>query len=106
MNQNLTSEQKPIKGTFTVLLVGGQRITHTYDAPLSYNEAKEFVERLVGHIAEAMTRGKARFLYFESPHICYNPDNVLGVEYTFIEAKEFEEAIRKAQRKAMGYTKD
>jgi len=100
------SEEKVAKFIFTVLLVNGTARTHTYEVPLANNEAIKFSDFIVSHLSQAMRGGRTTFLFLENPSILYNPDNVLGVEWSVLGAKEFEEAVRKAQRKAMGYIKD
>ena len=100
------SEETVAKSIFTVLLVNGEKRTHTYEVSLAYKEARKFIKFMVKNIGEALRGGRTTFLYFENPSICYNPDNVLGVEWSVLGAKEFEEAVRKAQKKAVGYIKD
>ena len=101
----MTSEQKPPKLIFTVLLVNGEKISHTYDVPLDRKKAVELVDYMAEMIVAAMTHRKETYLYFMNPSISYNPDNVLGVKLDAFEAKELEEAMKKAQKKA-GFIKD
>lgn len=99
------SEQKPPKLIVTVKLVNGETMEHTLDVPSHLGKAMAFVEFWVNHIGDALTRGKARFLWLPNPGICYNPDNVLWVSMNAIEATELEELIKRAQEK-LGFHKD
>lgn len=94
------------KITFTVLLVNGEKIVHTYDVPSNFDEAMKFIEFWIERIAVALTRGKATSLSFPNPYICYNPDNVLGIQTLVMNAEELEEVIGNTQKKTMGFVKD
>jgi hypothetical protein len=101
----MSNERKSPKMIFTVLLVGGKEIVHTYDIPPDRVKIEEFMSPLFEMIVRAMTRGLTMLLTFENPRIFYNPDNVLGIKFDTIEAEELEEAIERAQRKT-GFIKD
>lgn len=99
------SEQERPKAEFTVLLATGEKRTHTLDVPSDHEKAMEFVEFWVDKISLAMTRGAAAYLWFPNPNITYNPDNVVGVEFRSIGAKELEEIITKTQPERIGFIK-
>ena len=99
------TEHKAPKLIFTVLLVNGREISHTYDVPPNLEEAKELVDSMVKMIAAAMSHRKETYLHLMHPSISYNPDSVSGVRFHAFEAKELEEAIEEAQRK-LGFTED
>ena len=94
------------KFILTVRLITGERVEHVYDIPSDFKEAMELVHFVGDMVAKAMTRGRNILLYLENPGISYNPDNVVGVEFKTIEAKELEKEMRKAQKMAMGFLKD
>jgi hypothetical protein len=96
----MTNERKTPKIILTVLLVGGEKMIHTYDVPLDREKAKELIEHMVEMISNVMTHRKDIYLLLLNPNITYNPDNILGIKADFFEAKELEKAIEKAQRKA------
>jgi len=96
----MTNERKTPKIIFTVLLVNGEKIIHTYNVPLDGEKAKELIKSMVGLISYVMTHRKDIYLLLQNPNITYNPDNISGIKIDIFEAKELEEAIEKAQRKA------
>lgn len=105
----MTNERKPPKIILTVLLVGGERISHTYDVPPDLGKAKELVKHLVETISSVMAHRKEIYLRLENPDITYNPDNILGIKFDIFEAKELEEAVEKAREKARrkaGFVRD
>lgn len=90
-----------------VYLVGGKEITHTYSPPKTESEMQQLIKDMVDK-AFGLTRGEQGYLYFDNPNITYNPDNVLGIEFSTVGVKALEaihETIRKAQTK-IGYIKD
>lgn len=102
MNQNI--EDQVAKIIIKVYLVSGKEKTHTYEAPTSKKELKEFIVNMVGRTA-ALVRDRVGFLHFEEPNIFYNANNVEGIELSSIGIKELESLIRKAQTET-GFIKE
>lgn len=94
-----------IKMVLRVYLVTGQSIDHVYDMPSKQKDVDELLDRLVKSIYNAMKKEKPELLHLNNPLICYNIDNVIGIEIKGVTSKQIEDAIKKAQKKAMGFTK-
>jgi len=81
-----------------VYLVNGKEIPHEYYPPTSEKAGRNFIREIV-HRMGALSRGENKHLYFENPHITYNPDNVVGIELSAIGAEELRKALERAQRR-------
>jgi len=90
--------------TFIVLLVGGEKVVHTYDAPPTLKEAEKLIKDMGHRIGTSLTNKKGVLLWFSNPNICYNPDNVLGVQFGSITEGQMKKAVAEA-KKTMGYVK-
>lgn len=92
------------KAIFTVILNNGERISHTYDIPSDDKKLKEFADKITDMISNAMKKQKNWLCWFENPLICYNIDNVLGIQTDILESEELNEIIKKSYRK-LGFAK-
>lgn len=81
-----------------VHLITGRVIAHEYNTPTSKKELEQLIARIVD-MEMALTRGGIRFLQFENPHVTYNADNVVGIEFSTIGTGELKDALERAQRK-------
>ncbi len=54
------SGAKVAKWIFTILLVNGEKMTHTYEVPLVYNELMKFIEFMTKNIEEALKKPKRK----------------------------------------------
>ncbi|HEY78129.1 MAG TPA: hypothetical protein G4O09_03345 [Dehalococcoidia bacterium] len=81
-----------------VYTVSGLTITHEYEPPPK-NKLKEFIKEMV-YRSNLLCREEKGLMYFDNPHITYNPDNVVGIEICSVGVSELKSAIEKAQRKA------
>jgi len=64
----------------------------------------ELIETITQNMSNAFS-GKSPFLYLKNPRICYNPKNVVGVEFSYIATGEIENMIKEAQKR-IGFKKD
>jgi len=98
-------DAEPRKAIFTVILNNGERVSHTYDIPSDDKKINEFADRMTEMISNSMKKQKNWLCWFENPLICYNIDNVLGIQTDTLESEELNEIIKKSYRKA-GFVKD
>jgi len=90
---------------FTVILTTGGAINHEYDLPLDHEEAEDFLNEMAGAIVSALAGEEPGVLYYQNPNVVYNADNVVAVRADFVNAEEYEEAIKCAMKQSLGFRK-
>jgi len=93
--QELNEETR--KAIFTVIL--------NYDIPSDDKKAADFADKMSDMISKAMRKQENRVFWFDNPLICYNVDNVAGVQTDALESEELKEIIKKSYRK-VGFVQD
>ncbi|HXZ94734.1 MAG TPA: hypothetical protein VEG28_02345 [Dehalococcoidia bacterium] len=78
------TEEKNLQLLVRVMTVGGQTTDHRYILPSDNKKAEEFVEKLANMIARAMAPKTSQLVWFDSPMIVYNPDNILGIRANLV----------------------
>lgn len=73
------SEDRTIELVIRVLTVGGQHVDHRYSMPSDDKEAEETINGLANMMLRAITPKTSAIVWFDSPLILYNPDNIIGI---------------------------
>lgn len=86
-------EERNLQLIVRVLTVGGQNIDHRYILPSGEKEAEKFADDLAGMIKRAMAPKSSALVWFDSPLIVYNPDNILGIRTDLLGSEQEKRAM-------------
>ncbi len=98
------SEDRTIQLTIRVLTVGGQHVDHRYTMPSDDKEAEEAINGLANMILRAITPKTSAIVWFDSPLILYNPDNIIGIRTDILSAEKDKQIFGIRLKNKLGLT--
>jgi hypothetical protein len=97
----MTTEEKVPKMLLKVLTASGQEKIHYCNLPAAKEAAMSFVSEMIWNIVEATSGKQPASLFVPGkPSTIYNSRWIVGVEYSFIGADAFEEALYEVSERA------